>query len=664
MEINYKILNPNAFHLLDAMNDELKRFIFLYGGSSSSKSYSVSQCVLLKTLEEGENTLVLRKVGSTIKNSIYEDFKTNAERMGIKHLFKFQQNTIRCLSNGSKIDFSGLDDPEKIKGIANYKRVVLEELSEFKELDFKQIRKRLRGKRGQQIICMFNPISENHWIKTSVFDKEALVNVSTDIDGIEGRLTKITSKRINSDKIILNPKTKEEEVHPPDMMILQSTYLDNFWVVGSPEGTYGYYDRQVVADFEKDRVNDYDYYRIYALGEWGSIRTGGEFLASFDLSKHRGMFRYVSGYPLHVSVDNNVLPYISLSIWQYFEESGVKQLRQVHEICAEDPFNTVTKASEMLRTWLDDIEYSDIVHLYGDASTRSGNTIDDEKRSFLDKLIDGLTPYRVNDQIPTSNPPVAISGEFVNAILSGGLNGLSIGIDETCKKSINDYENVKKDVNGGILKTRIKNKITMQTYEEFGHLTDTFRYVCVSVFKDEFTRFSLRRKRNTHKKEDMKYYNVEMVIKRKARIVYVIPLINEKFVLACGDIHEYVDISDVVFCNSMEKSELIAKLKLLTPDCVMFECDKSFFPMVRSVREELENVDVRGGGMVANKYNRISANEELIKNRFRFRSDYDVHLEYAAFMDNVMDYNGKDNYEAIGCLSGMCVHANRMYFSD
>lgn len=664
MEINYKILNPNAFHLLDAMKDEKKRFVFLYGGSSSSKSYSVSQCVLLKTLEEGENTLVLRKVGSTIKNSIYEDFKTNAERMGIKHLFKFQQNTIKCLSNGAKIDFSGLDDPEKIKGIANYKRVVLEELSEFKELDFKQIRKRLRGKRGQQIVCMFNPISENHWIKTSIFDKEALTTASTNINGIDEKLTKITSKRINSDKIILNPKTKKEEVHPSDMVILQSTYLDNFWVVGSPDGTYGYYDRQVVADFEKDRVNDYDYYRIYALGEWGSIRTGGEFLASFDLSKHRGMFRYVSEYPVHVSVDNNVLPYISLSIWQCLEENGIKRLRQVHEICAEDPFNTVTKASEMLRTWLDGIEYSDIVYLHGDASTRSGNTIDDEKRSFLDKLIDGLSPYRVDDRVPASNPPVAISGEFVNSILSGGLNGLSIGIDEDCKKSINDYENVKKDVNGGMLKTRIKNKITMQTYEEFGHLTDTFRYVCVAVFKNEFTRFSLRRKRNAHKEDSMKYYNVDVVSERKARVVYVMPLVNEKFVLVCGDVHEYVDVLDVTFCDSMEKSELIAKLKSLRPDVVSFECDKPFFPLVRDVREAMENVDVRGGAMAANRYNRISANEELIKSRFRFRSDYDGHPEYVSFMDNVMDYNGKDNYEAISCLSGMCAYVNRMYFSD
>lgn len=643
------------------MKDETKRFIFLYGGSSSSKSYSASQCVLLKTIEEGENTLVLRKVGSTIKNSIYEDFKTNADKMGIKHLFKFQQNTIKSLSNNSKIDFSGLDDPEKIKGIANYKRVVLEELSEFNEPDFKQIRKRLRGKRGQQIIAMFNPISEQHWVKTSVFDNENLINVSTSIEGIDDRLTKIASKRINSPRPILNANTKKEEVHPPDMVILQSTYLDNFWVVGSPDGTYGYYDRQVVADFEKDRLNDYDYYRIYALGEWGSIRTGGEFLGCFDQSKHCGMFRYVSGYPIHVSIDNNVLPYISVSIWQYIDEDG-KKLRQIHEICAEDPFNTVTKASEMFRLWLDEIEYDDIVYLYGDASTRSGNTIDDEKRSFLDKFIDGLNPYRIEDRVPKSNPPVAISGEFVNTILSGALNHLSIEVDNGCKKSINDYENVKKDVNGGILKTRIKNKITMQTYEEFGHLTDTLRYVCVSIFRDEFTRFSLRRKRNSNQEDDMKYYNAETKIQGDV-LAMVMPNCNGKFIMIkCIPYGSFGHISDVVFMDMFDPNVLYRTIRTWNPTYTLFECHKSYFPIVRDIREWME--DVRAVGEYANRDARILANAPIVKERIKFRSDYDSLPEYALFIESVMDYNGKDNYESVNCLSALCAYLSRNYFSE
>ena len=146
MVINYKKLNPNGFYLLKYLNDETIRFIILYGGSSSGKSYSVAQTILIQTLQDGENTLVMRKVGASILKTIYEDYKVAAAGLSISHLFKFQQNTIKCLVNGAKIDFSGLDDPEKIKGISNYKRVQLEEWSEFEHPDFKQLRKRLRGK--------------------------------------------------------------------------------------------------------------------------------------------------------------------------------------------------------------------------------------------------------------------------------------------------------------------------------------------------------------------------------------------------------------------------------------------------------------------------------------------------------------------------------------
>ena len=137
MIVNYKKLNPNGFYLLKYLQDATLRFIILYGGSSSGKSYSVAQTILIQTLQDGENTLVMRKVGASIQKTIYEDYKVAAKGLGIDHLFKFQQNTIKCLYNGAKIDFSGLDDPEKIKGISNYKRVHLEELSEFDEPDLK-----------------------------------------------------------------------------------------------------------------------------------------------------------------------------------------------------------------------------------------------------------------------------------------------------------------------------------------------------------------------------------------------------------------------------------------------------------------------------------------------------------------------------------------------
>ena len=172
LELNFKKFNPNAYYLLQYFNDVDLRFIILFGGSSSGKSFSVAQSILVQTLLDGENTLVMRKVGASILKTVYEDYKVAAKGLGVSDMFKFTQNSIRCLANGAKIDFSGLDDPEKIKGISNYKRVQLEEWSEFEEADFKQMRKRLRGKKGQQIICTFNPISGTHWIKKKFIDKQ------------------------------------------------------------------------------------------------------------------------------------------------------------------------------------------------------------------------------------------------------------------------------------------------------------------------------------------------------------------------------------------------------------------------------------------------------------------------------------------------------------
>lgn len=174
MQLNPKKFNPLGFHLLQLLQDLTLRFIILFGGSSSGKTYSVAQAILIMTLYDGENTIVKRKVGATITKTIYEDFKVAAKQLSINHLFTFKEGKrqIVCILNGAKIDFGGVDDPEKIKGLSNYKRIILDEWSEFTLEDHMQIRLRLRGKIGQQIITTFNPIAETHWIKTDIFDKQ------------------------------------------------------------------------------------------------------------------------------------------------------------------------------------------------------------------------------------------------------------------------------------------------------------------------------------------------------------------------------------------------------------------------------------------------------------------------------------------------------------
>lgn len=672
MEINFKKLNPVGFYLMRFLQDLTIRFIILFGGSSSGKSYSVAQIILIFTLWEGSNTLVMRKVGASIRDSIYQDFKTAADQLGITNLFRFSDGvkTITCLSNGARIVFKGLDDSEKIKGLSSFKRVVLDEESEFEEEDYKQIRKRLRGMVGQQIITTFNPIKETHWIKTQIFDKEKWHDIPKTVE-IAGRelppqLTDVKSIRMNEPKSILNPRTKEIEEHPSDTVVIQTTYLNNFWVVGSPDGTYGFYDEQCVADFERDRLNDPDYYNVYALGEWGVIRTGSEFFSSFNRGVHTGVCEYDPTLPVHISVDSNVLPYISCTYWQIALDGDKKHIRQIGETCADSPNNTVRKAAKLVAKRLHEMGVDKVI-LHGDASTRAANNIDDEKRSFHDLFIDTLQKegIEVEDKVSNKNPSVPMSGEFINAIFDVIFPGLQITIDENCKVSIEDYMSVQKDVNGGILKTKVKNKITMQTYEEHGHISDTFRYVVVDLLREEFLLFSNRRKRNLYAKGgSIHFYNPDTKCVYSREIAYAMPNVNGKFALVhgklCGEKWHIIDVQLTETASTDEIKQIL--IDTASPQTII-ECAPAYYRFVKDLRKELPGV--RAMQEVPDIDRRIAATSDFVKNHLLFNEErLNDDVVYSTFMANLLDYNkDSDCKEASAVLSGFIQFVVKFGFS-
>lgn len=661
MILNYKKFNPLGFHLLKLMQDTSIRNIILFGGSSSGKTYSMAQCVLIMTMWEGTNHLVMRKVGASIKDSVYQDFKTAVDQLGIAGHFRFTDGTktIKCLDNNARIVFKGLDDAEKIKGLSSFKRVILDEWSEYEPEDYKQIRLRLRGMKGQQIITTFNPIKETHWIKKDIFDKQNWhdVPMTVELGGMQlpAELTEVKSIKMNEPRTIMHKRTGELITHAPDTVVIQTTYLNNFWVVGSPDGTYGYYDDQCIATFEYDREHDPDYYNVYALGEWGVIRSGAEFFSSFNRGMHTAEVKYNPELPIHLSIDNNRLPYISISYWQIDTTDGVN-LIQIDETCAEAPNNSARKAAKLVARRLH--EYGvDKIFLHGDATTKNGSTVDDECRSFFDLFIDQLHKDGIDvvDMIGNKNPSVPMSGEFINTILDGQIIGYKITIGENCVVSTEDYMSVQKDANGAIQKTKVKNKISGTTYEEHGHLSDTFRYVVCDVFKDEFTLFSNKRKRNKFNRAGMiNYYNPDTECAYVADVMYIMPDVNDRTVavhgMKCGDKWHIVSVEyhdEVLDSFSIENACVTHNAGI-----TVFECARPYYPVVRSLRDKMGNVRVKkeGDDMPA----RINATSSLIENHVLFnpilaRDDE----EYRLFIESLLDY-GKDQecIYASACLSG------------
>ena len=153
------------------VRDYTTRFNVYYGGAGSGKSHFVAQKVLLKCLQYKRKLLVIRKVGNTVKDSVWAMF--------LKLLYQMPQVISRInkseytieLINGSVILFKGFDDPEKIKSIEGITDIVVEEASELTEDDFDQLNLRLRASVGMlQIHLMFNPVSKANWVYKRFFE--------------------------------------------------------------------------------------------------------------------------------------------------------------------------------------------------------------------------------------------------------------------------------------------------------------------------------------------------------------------------------------------------------------------------------------------------------------------------------------------------------------
>ena len=482
MIFNKKLFNPNFWHFYAEMNNEARRFICGYGSSSSAKTYSFTQALTLKLLE-GEDCIIFRKVSTTIDDTVYKDFKDVIASFKLNDYFKLIKHRIICIHNGKDISFKGLDDEEKIKGIS-HKRVYCNELNAFEEAEFNQIRKRLRGQPGQQILFDFNPIDKEHWIKKSLFDtwEKKMLPVSLDLTNIPEEYTVITEKWENQEQEIILPDG-EKRIIEPNFVCIKSTYLNNFWVVGSPDKSFGFVDEQTIADFERDKNYDFNFYNVYALGNWGTIRVGGEFYKKFNPNKNLRELPYDPSVPLHISFDFNVNPGVHIMVMQV---KG-KFAWQVDEIRSESPHNNTEGACDAFITKFRG--HNAGLFVYGDASGRSKDTRTEEGQNDFTIIEKKLKSYRPTLRVPFANPAVKMRGDFINHIFFEGFDGIEVFLNPKCTKTVDDFQNIKEASDGTKLKEKIKHPITKVPYEKWGHLSDCFDYFMCEAFKNEYSKY-------------------------------------------------------------------------------------------------------------------------------------------------------------------------------
>ncbi len=479
--LNPRLFNPLHWHLMPLLRDEKIRYIYIEGGSSAAKTAEVCSSLLIDQAEHNYSSMVFRRFHVDIKDSVFNSFKAASRRLGFdsNKIYVFQQDLAKSTRNNARVRFRGLDDEENVKGIEDYDVVYNNEWNQFTKSQWDQQRKRLRGRRNQKFICDWNPVSAKLWQYEEWLDLDEWIDLPLTIDAA----TKYSS---------LNPDYSFKKINKKGNSIwIKVTYRDNFWVAGHPSGQGGYLDQHTLDDYDHDRLHNFNLYRVYANGERGILRTGGEFWKQFNETVHVRPLK-VEETTLHISLDENVMPYVTIACWQIVG----REIRQVYEIPFKPPDNNSPKAAKKLVTWLLSIDYKDVIYVYGDPSSSKRSTIDPNNSSFYEKFIEILTTsgFKVVNRVAKSAPEVALSAAFINEIYESNLYGWSIIIGDKCKVSIDDYSTVKEDKDGSMLKTRVKEPITLQTYEPNGHYSDQKRYFIIEVLKEEWNKYKVKRK--------------------------------------------------------------------------------------------------------------------------------------------------------------------------
>jgi len=202
------------------------RVLVHVGGAGSSKSYTIAQLIVEKMFTEHHKMIGIgRATMPSLKMTAYKliidvlklyGLYTRVKENKTAHTIEYKSNTIQFFSTGGREA-----NIERLKS-TNFNYIWLEEANEFSWEDFLTIDLRLRAptvKEYNQIYISLNPTNATGWIPT-----------------------KLVKRR--------------------DVEVIHSTYKDN-----------PFCSRDYIETLNNLMEQDENFYRIYALGEWGVLEN-------------------------------------------------------------------------------------------------------------------------------------------------------------------------------------------------------------------------------------------------------------------------------------------------------------------------------------------------------------------------------------------------------
>ena len=267
LSLNKALFVPKFYPLL---LDYTHRWEVYRGSAGSSKSYFITQKLIVRACREKIKIIVCRRTGTTIRNTCFSLFKDILTKWQLLPFVKIRESDFNIrFPNGSEIIFIGLDEETKLLSLNNVGVFFIEEAYEVPKPIVEQINLRLRGTTpNQQIIMAFNPISRNHWL----------------FDFCE-----------------INP--------PSSFLYIHSTYKDNPFL-----------NAEYVAALEELYTRNPAKARIFCDGEWG-VDAEGLVITNWQSLDFDAMELAAKGLELRYGIDLGWVDKTAIILTMYDKES-------------------------------------------------------------------------------------------------------------------------------------------------------------------------------------------------------------------------------------------------------------------------------------------------------------------------------------------------------
>lgn len=168
------LVAPSFFELHRLIKEDAYTHYWLKGGRGSTKSSFISLEIVQGIIKDPQaNAVCFRKVGDTLKDSVYAQVLWAIDALGLGDFFRVMLTPLRIIykPTGQTIYFKGLDDANKTKSVkprkGYFKFVWFEELEEF--FGPEEIRKTtqsfLRGGSRYVVFYSYNPPrNTSNWV--------------------------------------------------------------------------------------------------------------------------------------------------------------------------------------------------------------------------------------------------------------------------------------------------------------------------------------------------------------------------------------------------------------------------------------------------------------------------------------------------------------------